>query len=31
MKMCYDHESEGDQLNSRCEHSMQSEAMFDHK
>ena len=31
MKACYDHESTGDRQNSRCEHSMQLEAMFDHK
>ena len=31
VKACYDHESAGDCLNCRCEHSMQSEAMFDHK
>ena len=31
MKACYGHESTGGQLNSRCEHSMQPEAMFDHK
>ena len=31
VKACYDSESMGDRLNSRCEHSMQPEAMFDHK
>jgi hypothetical protein len=31
MKTCYDRESAGNQLNSRCKHSMQPEAMFDHK
>ena len=31
MKACYDRESVGDWLNSRCEHSMQPDAMFDHK
>ena len=31
MKTCYDRESVGDWLNSRCEHSMQPETMFDHK
>ena len=31
MKTCYDRESVGVRLNSRCNHSMQPEAMFDHK
>ena len=31
MKACYGRESIGDRLNSRCEHRMQPEAMFDHK
>ena len=31
MKACYGRESTGDRLNSRCGHSMQPEAMFDHK
>jgi hypothetical protein len=31
MKACYDRESIGDRLNSRWEHSMSPEAMFDHK
>jgi len=31
MKTCYDRGSTGDWLNSRCGHSMQPEAMFDHK
>ena len=31
MKACYDRESAGDRLNSRCKHSMQPETMFDHK
>ena len=31
MKACYDRGSIGDRLNSRCRHSMQLEAMFDHK
>ena len=31
VKACYDRESAGDRLNSRCGHSMQLEAMFDHK
>ena len=31
VKVCYDCESTGDRLNSRCEHSMQPKTMFDHK
>ena len=31
MKTCYNRASTGDWLNSQCRHSMQSEAMFDHK
>ena len=31
MKAYYDRESTSDRLNSRCEHSMLPEAMFDHK
>ena len=31
VKICYDRESTGDRLNSRCKYSMQPEAMFDHK
>ena len=31
VKTCYDRESIGDRLNSRCRHSIQPEAMFDHK
>jgi len=31
MKTCYDRESVGVRLNSRCNHSMQPEAMFNHK
>ena len=31
VKACYDRERAGDRLNSRCEHSMQPKAMYDHK
>ena len=31
VKACYDRGSIGNRLNSRCGHSMQLEAMFDHK
>jgi len=31
VKACYDQESASDRLNSQCGHSMQLEAMFDHK
>ena len=31
VKTCCDQESASDRLNSRCRHSMQLEAMFDHK
>ena len=31
MKACYDRESMSDRLKSQCEHSMQPEAMFDHR